>query len=151
MRERLDEMGELLYRQIRMDQIDEGQPGSHAFRPLRKDLNMLSLDRSALTTPREAHALFVENGFESTRVYGITVGEFARELIPSYGDPVTAPPLKKANSAHALADYSAHTPTKQKIVSKRTEAPRRRARMLVRCGPRRSCLAPNSLQLPAVA
>src|ERR1700730_13231933 len=65
MRDRLHDAGELLYRQIRKDQIDEGQPGSHAFRPLPKDRNMLSLDRGALTTPREAHALFIENGFES--------------------------------------------------------------------------------------
>jgi len=84
MRDRLHDAGELLYRQIRKNQIDEGQPGSHAFRPLPKDQNMLSLDRGALTTPREAHALFIENGFESVRVYGIAVGEFSSESIPSY-------------------------------------------------------------------
>jgi hypothetical protein len=52
---------------------------------------MLSLDRGALTTPREAHALFIENGFESVRVYGITVGEFSSESIPSYSDPLVSP------------------------------------------------------------
>jgi hypothetical protein len=119
MRERLNDPDELLYRHIRKDQLDQGQPGSHAFRPLPKDQNMLSLDRGALTTPREAHALFVENGFESARVYGIAVGEFAGESVPSYADPLTAPPLRKANPAHALADYSAHLSAKQKIVSKR--------------------------------
>jgi hypothetical protein len=51
---------------------------------------MLSLDRGALTTPREAHALFIENGFESVRVYGIAVEEFSRETIPSYSDPLSA-------------------------------------------------------------
>jgi hypothetical protein len=80
---------------------------------------MLSLDRGALTTPREAHALFIENAFESVRVYGIVVGEFSSESIPSYSDPLSAPPLTKANPFHALADYSAHTTAKQKIVSKR--------------------------------
>ena len=119
MPERLVDTDEVLFRQIREDQIDEGQPGSHAFRPLPKDQNMLSLDRGALTTPREAHTLFVENGFASARVYGITVGEFAHEAVLSYADPLTAPPLKKANPAHALADYSAHTPAKQKLVAKR--------------------------------
>jgi hypothetical protein len=119
MRDRLHDAGELLYRQIRKDQIDEGQPGSHAFRPLPKDQNMLSLDRGTLTTPREAHALFIENGFESVRVYGIAVGEFSSESIPSYSDPLLAPPLTKANPFHALADYSAHTMARQKIVSKR--------------------------------
>jgi len=119
MRERLRDTDELLYRQIRRDQIDEGQPGSHAFRPLPKDQNMLSLDRGALTTPRAAHVLFIEIGFESVRVYGIAVGELARESIPSYADPLSAPPLRKANPAHALADYSTHTTAKQKVVSKR--------------------------------
>jgi hypothetical protein len=119
MRERLNDLDELVYRHVRKDQLDQGQPGSHAFRPLPKDQNMLSVDRGALTTPRETHALFVENGFESARMYGITVGEFARESIPSYADPLTAPPLKKPNPAHALADYSAYTPAKQEIVSKR--------------------------------
>jgi hypothetical protein len=119
MRDRLHDAGELLYRQIRKNQIDEGQPGSHAFRPLPKDQNMLSLDRGALTTPREAHALFIENGFESVRVYGISVGELSGESIPSYSDPLLAPPLTKANPYHALADYSAHTTARQKVVSKR--------------------------------
>jgi hypothetical protein len=98
MRDRLRDAGELLYRQIRKDQIDEGQPGSHAFRPLPKDQNMLSLDRGALTTPREAHAVFIENGFESVRVYGIAVGEFSSESIPSYSDPLSAPATQEGKS-----------------------------------------------------
>ena len=94
-------------------------PSSQSFMPTSKDDNKLSVDRSALTTAKDSYALYSGNGFESAAVYGLTVGEFRGQDIPCIGDPLDASDGQAANPAHALADYEAHAPSRQKKKAER--------------------------------
>jgi hypothetical protein len=119
MNERLTDQLEIMYRHIRSTQLDEGIPQSSAFAPLPKDQSRLSVDRSSMTTPREAHKLFTDNGFECARIYGISVGEFLEQSIVCFADPLPATATQRANPAHAIADFSPHSRNQQKIIAKR--------------------------------
>jgi hypothetical protein len=114
----LTDSEELLFRQIHPSFFENGLPSSQAFRPTKKDNNKLSVDRSSLTTAKAAFELFVESGYESAAVYGLKVGEFAAERLPSYPDPLKADG-KPANPAHAFADFSAFGTNQQKNIAKR--------------------------------
>jgi hypothetical protein len=119
MREALNDRNAILYRHIRSSQLDDGLPQSSAFAPLPKDQDMLPVDRSSITTARDAYQLFTDNGYECARIYGVSVGEFLDEAIACYSDPLPATATKRANPAHALADFSQHSRNQQKIVAKR--------------------------------
>lgn len=119
MGDKLTDPNEILFRQINPKSFQKGEPGSDRFRPSERDQNMLSIDRSSLTTPSAAHSLFVSTGKESVAVFGIGLGEFHNETIECFGDSVAATENNPANPAHALADYSSHTEKNQKIVAKR--------------------------------
>lgn len=110
---------EVLFRQIHPNSFDNGQPGSDRFRPSEKDQDMLSVDRSAVTTAEEAYKRYVKSGRKSVAVFGISVGEFQNETIPCKEDPLQETCDQLENPAHALADYSSHTPSKQKLIAKR--------------------------------
>ena len=112
---------EVLLRQIHPNFFDNGVPGSNRFRPSEKDGNMLSVDRSALTSAKDAHARYTRSGRKSAAVFGISVGQFRNESIPCKSDPVEPSDGMQGNPAHALADYSAHTVGKQKLVAKRLQ------------------------------
>jgi hypothetical protein len=119
MGDKLTDAGEILFRQINPKSFQNGEPGSDRFRPSERDENMLSTDRSSLTSAAQAHSLFVSTGKESAAVFGIGVGEFQTESIVCVEDPVTATDELPANLAHALADYSSHTDKVQKVLAKR--------------------------------
>lgn len=110
---------EVLFRQIHPKSFHGGVPGSDRFRPSDLDMNLLSVDRSALTSAMNAHALFVSTGRQSAAVFGVEVREFAAETIACHEDPIAADEKAPANVAHALADYSTHTSGQQKVVAKR--------------------------------
>lgn len=110
---------ELLFRQIHPDFIQDGEPSSDRFRPSQRDENKLSVDRSELTTASDSYALYTRNGLASAAVFGLTVHEFGSEAITCAPDPVPASENMAANEAHALADYSTHTISKQKIIAKK--------------------------------
>ena len=99
---------EVLFRQVHPGFMQGDAPSSQSFMPTPKDDNKLSVDRSGLTTAKDSYRLFIGNGFESTAVYGLTVGEFRGQDIPCIEDPLDASEGKAANPAHALADYEAH-------------------------------------------
>lgn len=110
---------EVLFRHIHPDYMNDGEPSSDRFIPTKRDLNKLSLDRSALTTAKAAHELFVSTGAKATAVFGLSIGEFNGESIKCFADPIPASAEKKGNPAHALADYSIHPEKNQKNIAKR--------------------------------
>lgn len=119
MGDKLTDNGEILYRQIHPSSFQDGEPGSDRFRPSVLDTNMLSVDRSSITSAANSHALYSSNGKKSAAVFGISVGEFSAELISCAEDPIEMTSVEPANPAHALANYSAHASSKQKLVAKR--------------------------------
>ncbi|WP_125255468.1 hypothetical protein [Brevundimonas fluminis] len=119
MADKLDDDNELLFRQVHPNFVVDGQLSSQPFQPSVKDDNKLSVDRSSLTTAADSHSLYTSNGFESVAVYAVNVAEFGAEALPCVSDPLPAAGDLAANPAHALADYSAHKPSKQKTIAKR--------------------------------
>lgn len=74
----LEDLDELLYRQIPPSQIEDGDPAVAAFCPTKdpaKDANMLSIDLSSLSTAEEAYDRRGPEKSEGT--WAVTVGEAA--------------------------------------------------------------------------
>jgi hypothetical protein len=115
----LTDESELLFRQIHPDLMQNGEPSSSGFRPKDSDQNMLSVDRSTVTTASGSHALYTGNGYKSAATYGLSVGEFNLHDISCRPDPLTAVNGRSANPAHALADFSKHGTSKQKTLAKK--------------------------------
>lgn len=115
----LEDSDEVLFRQVNPSFYDNGEPSSQPFMPTSKDDNKLSVDRSSLTDAERSYQLFVANGFRSSAVYGLTVGEFSAESLPSVSDPVVASAGLAANPAHAYVDFSAYGAQEQKRKAKR--------------------------------
>jgi hypothetical protein len=116
----LTDSEEVLFRHIRFSLLHDGQPQSLAFVPLPKDKNLLSVDRGSMMTPRESYRLFTDNGFDCARVYGISVGEFAGEKIVCRPDPLpSSDAMPRPNPADAVADFSPHNASQQKLIAKR--------------------------------
>lgn len=115
----LTDGAEVLLRQIHPDLVQDGTPASSAFRPKESDKNKLSVDRGAMTTASAAFDLFTSNGYTSIAVYGISVDEFGVCDIPCEHDPLPAEGEKKANPAHALANFEKFGSSKQKTLSQR--------------------------------
>lgn len=115
----LTDISEVLFRQIHPSSIHDGEPSSDRFRPSQRDSNRLSVDRSSLTSAEDAHRLYTSSGRKSAAVYGLTVGEFKAETIPCKEAPILNHARLPDNSAHSLADYSAHEKRGQKILALR--------------------------------
>lgn len=110
---------ELMFRQVHPKHIENGLPTSQSFRPTEKDEGQLSVDREALTSAMASYNLFVTNGFLSSGVYGVTVGECRKENLPCLSDPLTATEAHSANPAHAVINFNNHSTKHWKIKSKR--------------------------------
>jgi hypothetical protein len=119
MGEKLTDEAEVLFRQIHPDLMQDGEPASSSFRPKEADNDKLSVDRGALTTASDAHALYTSNGHRSAAVYGITVSEFAGCGIPCEDDPLEETEEAARNPAHALASFAGYGTSKQKTLGKR--------------------------------
>lgn len=119
MGEKLTDGAEVLFRQIHPDLMQDGEPASSSFRPKEADKDMLSVDRSTLTTAGDAHALYTSNGQRSEAVYGLTVAEFEGCGIPCEEDPLEETEQAAANPAHALASFAGYGISKQKTLGKR--------------------------------
>ena len=115
----LTDGAEVLFRHIHPNFMEDGEPSSDRFRPSEKDENLLSVDRSALVTAADAHAFYVGNGRAAVAVFGISVAEFNSEDISCSEDPTPATDTKKANPAHALANYAKHSAKSQKNIAKK--------------------------------
>ena len=118
----LEDIAEVLFRQIHPNLFDGGEPASSAFIPNESDQGQLSVDRSALTTAQNSHELYVGNGLLSGGVYGVTVGEFGNNGLSCRPDPIMAEEGRRANPAHALVDYNALGTNQRKKVGKRLKA-----------------------------
>lgn len=110
---KLHDMDEIMLRQTHPDWMDEGRPVSRHFLPNSRDGGLLSSDRGALTTPREAYEAYLAKSRKTAGTWGITVGEYVGEGVSCYSDPLDD------NHAHALVDYSASTEKEQKKISKK--------------------------------
>ena len=115
----LIDSAEVLFRHIHPNFMENGEPSSDRFRPSEKDENLLSVDRSALVSAAEAHALYIGNGRAAVAVFGVSVAEFNGEDIGCAEDPILATDTEKANPAHALANYAKHSAKSQKNVAKK--------------------------------
>lgn len=115
---KLTNSSEILFRQIHPDFLDAGEPGSSSFMPGSGDDGFLSIDRSSLTSAAAAHALYTLRGLRSDAVFGLTVGEFAEQKVPTIADPIAASAGVPANPAHALADFNAHGTSARRRIAK---------------------------------
>jgi len=122
MTDQLTDNDEILYRQVHPSFVQDGIPSSQTFMPTPKDKNMLSVDRSSLTSAAESYTLFTSGGLKSQAIYGLSVAEFQEQGIACISDPITGDPDREDNLAHALADYSAHTEKVQKVKAKKLKA-----------------------------
>jgi hypothetical protein len=119
MRVEIVDQDEQLYRQVHPSLLDGEVPASSNFLPKASDNNLLSVDRSSITTPKEASDLYKVNGGQSASVFGLTVSEFREETIVCLEDAILATAIAKENLAHAVADFSQHGKSQQKKIAKR--------------------------------
>ena len=110
---------ETLFRQIHPSLLQEGVMSSATFLPTASDQGKLSVDRSSKTTAKASFDLYIENGRASVGVCGLTVGEFSKEKINCYPDPLEATPTLKANPAHAYADFNSVGTNQRKKLAQR--------------------------------
>ncbi len=119
MSNQIDDSKEVLFRQIHPDFLQNGEPASNRFYPQTNDEGNLSIDRGSLTTPEESHKLYTSSGKKAAAVFGLAVGEFGAHDVPVMLDPVDATDEHPQNDAHALAVYTNHSSSKQKLIGKR--------------------------------
>jgi hypothetical protein len=106
----LDDEGELLFRQVHPSFVRDGRPSSQAFRPTPKDAGRLSVARGTLATAAAAFHHHTEHlGLSSAGTWGVTVGECLEQGLPALADPLTSPPERVADPAHAVIDFTAHS------------------------------------------
>jgi hypothetical protein len=106
----LDDGDELLFRQVHPSFVRDGRPSSQAFRPTPKDEGRLSVARSSLTTASEAFELYAKGrGLPSVGTWAVTVGECNEQGLKAFADPLTAPPEKIPDPAHAIIDFTPHS------------------------------------------
>ncbi len=119
MSDKLIDSAEVLFRQVHPELIQDGNPASSGFRPKVSDENLLSVDRSALTSAEAAHALYTMSGRLSAAVYGISVAEFDTQNVSCRGNPTSKTEAAEENPAHAVADFTAHGSSKQKTIGQK--------------------------------
>ena len=110
---------EVLFRQIHPIFFENGHLSSSPFVATMKDDGKLSVDRSAITTAKDAFVLYTGNGFKSCGVVGLAIGEFRAEDLLCLSDPIDATDTLAANPAHAYADYAHYTSNQIKNKAKR--------------------------------
>jgi hypothetical protein len=121
MADKLLDGDEVMFRQIHPNSLQNGEPASDRFRPYASDDNFMSVDRSALSTAEQSHSLYTSTGRKSAAVFGVSVREFGEEAIDCLSDPLEKTKLEPTNPAHALADYTKHSASSQKLIAKRLQ------------------------------
>ncbi|AEI03030.1 hypothetical protein OCA5_c18940 [Afipia carboxidovorans OM5] len=119
MGDKLIDGAEVLFRQVHPRFYENGVPSSQPFKPTDKDQNLLSVDRSSIVSAEDAHVNYVNGGFQSSAVFGLTVAEFGYEAIDCHSSPLDGTNGVPKNPAHSHADYSPHTSSRQKNIAKR--------------------------------
>jgi hypothetical protein len=106
----LAEDDELLLRQVHPSFVRDGRPSSQAFRPTPKDAGKLSVARGSLTTAAAAFEHYTERlELPSAGTWGVTIGECREQGLHALADPLTAPPEKAEDPAHAVIDFTSHS------------------------------------------
>lgn len=105
----LQDHDELLYRNARIQLVQGGHPSSQVFEPSPSDGNLLSLDREALTNPREAFERFLASpGASSAGILGVSVGECHSCEVPALENALPD------NPAHVVADFRVYNRSQAK-------------------------------------
>jgi hypothetical protein len=101
---------ELLFRQVHPNFVRDGRPSSQSFRPTVKDAGKLSVARGSLTTPAAAYELYTAAlGLPSAGTWALSVGECREQILNVLPDPLTSPPEKVADPAHAVIDFAPYS------------------------------------------
>ena len=117
---KLEDLEELLYRQVHPSWLQAGRPTSQAFRPTPKDSGFLSVSRGAVTNPEAAFLLHTEKkGLSSAGVWSVTVGDCAEAERDVYSDRVEEP---VPDPAHAVVDFRGLAESKAKAISQQLRA-----------------------------
>jgi len=118
--ELLEDVDELLHRQVHPSFLQKGRISSQAFRPTPKDEDQLSVSRGSMTTAEDAYALYTEEKeLESAGVWSVTVGECQTVDLKSYYQPAEEP---VHDPAHGFIDFRGLTSNAKEKRSKRLAA-----------------------------
>ncbi|MDZ4695029.1 MAG: hypothetical protein SGI86_07735 [Deltaproteobacteria bacterium] len=121
----LDDGDELLFRQIHPSFVRDGRPTGQAFRPTKKDEGKLSVARSTLTTAAQAFHMHTRLlSLPSHGTWAVSVQECSQHELKVFSDPLTVPPEKVADPAHAFVDFRglSNSRTESKATQLRNEA-----------------------------
>lgn len=106
----LDDGEELLFRQAHPSFVRDGRPSSQVFRPTPKDAGKLSVARGSLTTPASAFELHTRGlGLLSAGTWAVTVEECREQALNVLPDPLSSPPEKVDDPAHAVVEFTPHS------------------------------------------
>lgn len=92
---------ERLFRQVRVGQVEDGEPSSIAFKALPKDHGELSVDLESLTTAQECYDAFKACGGDTVGVWAVTTQDCVDLGVDSYHKPKTSPP----NPSHGYVNF----------------------------------------------
>lgn len=104
---------EVQFRQINPVWMEAGDPSRLAFMPTKKDVGMLSLDRSGTTTAKDSFDNFKNSGLNTDGVYGLTPSEFEESPHPieCFESPL------ESNPHHSHADFNGLSNSQKKLKS----------------------------------
>jgi hypothetical protein len=90
----------MLFRQAHRDWVQDGEPTSQLFNPMKKDDGKASVALESLTTAEEAFVHYTTVlQLNSVGSWGVTVGEVVGVELTAYGDPIPEDP------AHGFVDF----------------------------------------------
>ncbi|MCR2816485.1 hypothetical protein [Microbacterium jiangjiandongii] len=114
----MDDVGELIYRQITEHMMDGDQVASAAFGPYPVDNGMPSYSRSSVVDAQEArdwHNLYATSA--SLSVWAVSVGEVVETDRPTIDDSGTPVPAGKSRApGHCYIDFRGLQPAMRKSV-----------------------------------
>lgn len=103
---KLEDVAELLLRQVHPAFVRDGRPSSQVFRPTPKDKGMLSVNCGSKTTPTDAFDRFVARpDCRSCGVLAVTVAECAVEQLAAHDAPLVVADDGCDDPSHAIIDY----------------------------------------------
>jgi hypothetical protein len=104
--DKLDDVTELMLRQVHPAFLRDGRPSSQTFRPTPKDKGMLSVNRASMTTPIDAYARFSERpDCRSCGVLAVSVAECAAEQLAAFEAPLVQADDGTDDKSHAIIDF----------------------------------------------
>jgi len=118
---KLEDLEELLHRQVHPSWLQAGRPTSQAFRPTPKDEGLLSVSRGSVTSAEIAFQLHTESkGLASAGVWSVTVGDCTEAERDVYANRLDEGPVP--DPAHAVVDFRGLVETKARAISQQLRA-----------------------------